>query len=112
MAYQVHDNLDISSATMGISRTGLENYRQELQFNVINETKDALRDYKDVVDVIGTAWNGAAAQKFVNNFHSSTESACAALDEISKAIDALFAAINNSMIKQDEEMVVEGDTAF
>jgi len=112
MSYSVHDNLDLGSATVGISRKGLENYRQELQFKVINDTQKELRNYKDIVDVISTSWNGTAAQKFVNNFHNSTESACAALDEVSKAIDALFEAVKNSMIKQDEEMIADGDGAF
>jgi len=112
MAYQVSDNLGIGDATIGISRKGLENYRQELQFSVINDTKEALRDYESIVTVIGSSWNGAAAQKFVNNFHSSTDKACDALDQISKAIDALFQTLQNSMIKQDEEMIEEGDIAF
>lgn len=112
MAYQVGDNLGIGDATIGISRKGLENYRQELQFSVINDTKDELRDYEGIVTTIGTAWNGTAAQKFVDNFHTSTEKACDALDEISKAIDALFETLKNSMIKQDEEMIEDGDIAF
>lgn len=112
MAYQVNDNLDIGSATMGISRTGLENYRKELRFNVIDKTKEELRNYKDIVDVIGTSWNGYSAQTFVNNFHSSIESACTGLDEISKAIDALFMGVENSIIHHDHDMIIEGDTAF
>lgn len=112
MAYQINENLDIQDTTMGISRTGLEKYRADLQWHVINDTKDALRDYKDIVDVIGTSWNGTAAQKFVNNFHNSTEQACAALDEISKAIDALFETVRQSMIKQDEQMIDDGESPF
>ena len=112
MAYQVNDGMSIGDATIGISRTGIENYKQELNFKVVNDTKKALRDYKSVVDTIGTSWNGAAAQKFVNNLHTSTEKACDALDAIGDALDALFETIKNSMIKQDEEMIEEGDIAF
>ena len=112
MAYQVNENMGIGDATVGISRTGIENYRQDLNFKVVNKTKDELRNYKSIVDTIGTSWNGAAAQKFVNNFHTSTEKACEALDAIGDAINALFDTIKNSMIKQDEEMIEEGDIAF
>ena len=112
MAYQVSDGLGIADATIGISKKGLENYRQELQFSVINDTKEALKDYQGIVTTIGTSWNGTAAQKFVNNFDASTQKACDALDEISKAIDALFDTLKNSMVKQDEEMIEEGDIAF
>lgn len=112
MAYQVNDNMGISDATIGISKTGLENYRQELQFSVINDTKKELRDYKAIPDAISTAWNGAAAQKFVNNLDKSVEKACDALDQISKAIDALFESVKKSMIKQDENMIKDDDLAF
>lgn len=112
MAFQVNDNMNIADATIGISRTGIEDYRQELQFSVINDTKEELRNYKDIVDVISTSWNGAAAQKFINNLDKSIEMGCGALDEISKAIDALFLTVKNSMIKQDEQMIEDGDTAF
>lgn len=112
MSYSVHDNLDLSDATVGISRVGLENYRQDLQLHVIDDTKELLRDYKDIATAIGNGWNGRAAQKFIDNFDCSVNSACDALDQISKAIDALFEAVQNSMIKQDEEMIEEGDTAF
>lgn len=112
MAYQVSDNLDIGEASIGISKQGLEKYRQELQFSVINDTKDALRDYKVIPDAVSTSWNGTAAQKFINNLDASVEKACDALDQISKAIDALFDTVQNSMIKQDEEMIEDGDIAF
>ena len=99
MAYQVNGNMNIGDATIGISRTGIENYRKELNFKVVNETQKELRDYKNIVNTISTSWNGAAAQKFVNNLHASTEKACEALDSIGKALDALFETIKNSMIK-------------
>lgn len=111
-AYSVHDNLQIGDATVGISRTGLEKYRQDLQLHVINDTKQLLRDYEKIATAIGNGWNGTAAQKFVNNFDKSVDIACNTLDEISKAIDALFEGVQNAMIKQDEEMIEEGDTAF
>ena len=112
MAYQVNDGMSIGDATIGISRTGIENYRQDLNFKVVNDTKQELRDYKSIVDTISTSWNGAAAQKFVNNLHTSVEKACEALDAIGDGLNALFDTIKNSMIKQDEEMIEEGDIAF
>lgn len=112
MAFQVGDSLGIGDATLGISKTQIEKYRQELQFSVINDTKDELRDYKSIVDTVSLYWNGTAAQKFVNNLDTSVEKACDALDQISKAIDALFDTVKNSMIKQDEEMIEDGDIAF
>ena len=112
MAYRVRDNMSIDDATTGGSKTGIEKYKTELQFTVINDTKDELRDYKEIVDVIGTAWNGAAAQKFVNNLDKSIDMACNALDSINKAIEALFETVKNAMIKQDEEMIDDGDIAF
>lgn len=112
MAYSVHNGLDLDDATIGISRTGLENYKQDLKVNIINDTKVLLRNYEDIATEIGKGWNGAAANRFMENFDSSVESACNALDEISKSIDLLFATIQSAMIKQDEEMIEEGDTAF
>jgi len=112
MAYQVSDNMSIGDATIGISRTGIENYRQDLNFKVVNDTKKELRDYKSIVNAISTSWNGAAAQKFVNNLDTSVDKACDALDAIGDALNALFDTIKNSMIKQDEEMIEDGDIAF
>ena len=112
MAYQVSDGLGIADATIGISKKGLENYTQELQFSVINDTKEALRDYQGIVTTIGTSWNGTAAQKFVNNFDASTQKACDALDEISKAIgkqNKAIIGIKDNNIAAELEKINRGD---
>lgn len=111
MAWNVNDRMDIGDATVGISRTGIVNYKQEVRFEM-NDVKKEVRDIKGIVDTIGLYWNGAAAQKFVNNLEVSTEKACEALDSINEAMDALFDTINNGMIKQDNEMVEDGDIPF
>lgn len=112
MAYMVSNNLGIDSATQGISKTGIENYRQDLQLHVINESKEKLRNYQNIVTVIGQNWNGTAANKFVNNLDKSVNQACDALDEIQKAIDALIGAVKDSMINQDENMIEDGESPF
>ena len=38
MAYRVRDNMSIDDATIGVSKTGIEKYKTELQFTVINDT--------------------------------------------------------------------------
>ena len=111
MAYNVYNSMDIGDASVGISRKGIENYKQAV-FADMNGVKRELDDYKNIVDVIGTAWNGAAAQKFVNNLHTSKEKAKDALDKIEQAMEALFETIKNGMIKQDEQMISDDDIAF
>lgn len=111
MAYQVYDSMDIGDATIGISRKGIENYKQAVSADM-RGVKNELEDYKNMVDVIGKYWNGAAAQKFVNNFHTSQKKAQGALDKIEEAMEALFETIKNGMIKQDENMIEDGDIAF
>lgn len=111
MAYQVNDRMDIGDATVGISRKGIVNYQQEVEM-VVNDTKQELRNYRSVADSVGLYWNGAAAQKFINNLDKSVEKACDALDSIEKAMDALFKVITNGMIKQDNEMIDDSDVAF
>ena len=111
MAYQVNDRMDIGEATVGISRKGIVNYQQDVHM-VVNDVQKELRDYKSVVDSISLYWNGAAAQRFVNNLDKSVEKACSALESIEKAMDALFQTIRDGMIKQDNELVDDNDIAF
>lgn len=111
MGYNVSENMSIGDATMGISIRGIENYKQEVQYSM-NDVKQEVRDIQIIVDAVGKGWNGAAAQKFVNNLEKSTDKCCEALDSITKAMDALFQVIKNGMIKQDEEMIEDGDMPF
>lgn len=97
--------LGIGDVTHGYSRTGAENYRNDLNAKAITETCNKLRDTGAIENALSAGWQGQSELNFVTNLHNAVETTAQGIEELKQTLDGQFAAIEEAWANQDNEMV-------
>lgn len=97
--------LGIGEITQGYSRTGAENYKNELNAKAITETCNLLRDTNNIKNALSAGWQGQAELNFVTNLDNAVETTAQGIEELKNVLDGQFAAIEEAWANQDNEMV-------
>lgn len=97
--------VSIDTVTTGISRQGVENFRQQIHQEAIVETKRLLGEIDGITSALEAGWQGVAEENFVRNLQNMVKKTQDALDILDEALTSEFSQIVNAMVTADEEMV-------
>lgn len=62
--------MDFQNATHGVSFTGMETYKTDLQMNTFRRIIDAINNTADVEAAVQSGWMGSAADNFIHNINT------------------------------------------
>ena len=99
------NNIGINDVTIGFDVTGAEEYLNNLNEILINQTKEKLNDLSGIEGALQSGWQGTSQENFVSNLRTATQKVQATMDELEQALRTQFASISESWQQQDIEMV-------
>lgn len=99
------NNIGINDVTIGFDVTGAEEYLNNLNEILINQTKEKLNDLSGIEGALQSGWQGTSQENFVSNLRTATQKVQATMDELEQALRTQFASISESWQQQDMEMV-------
>lgn len=97
--------LSIGETTQGISKSGLEAYRQELHTEAITKTIAKLHDIDDIVKALQNGWQGTAEENFEANFKDKIKEQEEVIQGLKETLDKELDQLEATWAKQDGEMV-------
>lgn len=62
--------MDFQNASHGVSFTGMESYKTDLQMNTFRKIIDAINNTTDVESAVKAGWVGTAADNFISNIQT------------------------------------------
>lgn len=101
------ENLGIDSLTIGVSRSGMDAYREELKMEVIQTTKELIDDYADVETAINNCWQGVSRDRFLDKFKNTREQIKNDLDAEYNDLNARLEELEYMYYQQDSNMIME-----
>ena len=102
------ENLDLSALDIGISSSGMDEYKQNLKATLLTETTTKLmEEYENVMAVINTGWQGVSRDRFDTQFKTMCETIGADLDAEYADLEARFAELQAFYFEQDRALIEE-----
>ena len=99
-------NLGISDLSIGVSKQGMETYREEVKLEMFDNTINTIRDnFQEVVDAINLAWQGKSRDKFVESMDKKIEQICTDLESEKKDLDNRLQELEDNYFKEDENLM-------
>ena len=99
------NNIGINDVTIGFDVNAAEDYLNNLNEVLVNQTKEKLEDLSGIEGALQSGWQGASEENFMANLKNSTQKVEATMDELEQALRSQFAAISDAWQEQDMEMV-------
>jgi len=99
------NNIGINDVTIGFDVTGAEDYLNNLNELLVNQTKEKLNDLNGIEGALQSGWQGKSQENFMSNLRSSVEKVEATMDELERALKTQFASISEAWQQQDMDMV-------
>ena len=98
------NNIGINDVTVGFDVTGAEEYLNNLNELLINQTKEKLNDLSGIEGALQSGWQGVSQENFMTNLRGSVEKVEATMDELDQALRTQFASISEAWQQQDMDM--------
>ena len=99
------NNIGINDVTIGFDFNAAEEYMNNLNEVLINQTKEKLGDIAGIKGALEAGWQGTSEENFVKNLEGSIAKVSMTMSELEQALRGQFAAISESWQEQDAEMV-------
>ena len=99
------NNIGINDVTVGFDVNGAEEYLNNLNELLINQTKEKLNDLSGIEGALQSGWQGVSQENFMTNLKGSVEKVEATMDELDQALRTQFASISEAWQQQDMDMV-------
>lgn len=99
--------LGIGDITQGYSKTGAEEFKNDLNSKAITETAELLRATSELKSVCQAGWQGQSEVNFEKNLDNAVESAATGLENLKTTMDAEFANLAASIDDFDNNLIVE-----
>lgn len=99
------NNIGINDVTIGFDVDAAEEYLNNLNEVLINQTKEKLSDIAGIKGALEAGWQGTSEENFVKNLEGSIAKVSMTMDELEQALKGQFAAISESWQEQDAQMV-------
>ena len=99
------NNIGINDVTIGFDVNAAEDYLNNLNEVLVNQTKEKLEDLSGIEGALQSGWQGTSEENFMANLKNSTQKVEATMDELEQALRSQFAAISDAWQEQDMEMV-------
>ncbi len=97
--------MDFENASHGVSFTGMEAYKTELQMNTFRRIRDAINNTSDVEAAVKAGWTGTAADNFINNIQVGANRMSDQITEIENMLITELDGIMSQIGDMDENLV-------
>lgn len=99
------NNIGMNDVTIGFDAAGAEDYLNNLNNLLINQTKEKLDDLNGIEGALQSGWQGTAQENFMANLKTASQKVQRTLDELEEALRSQFAEISSAWQEQDVDMV-------
>lgn len=98
--------LGIGDLTIGVSKQGMEQYREEVRLEMFDNTISVIRDdFQEVVNEINLAWQGTSRDKFIESMINQIEKICYDLESEKQDLDSRLEELEDNYFKEDENLI-------
>ncbi|MBE6155825.1 MAG: hypothetical protein E7164_03605 [Firmicutes bacterium] len=98
--------LGIGDLTIGVSTTGLENYKAGLKAELLTTVEEKINDYSAVKSALDKGWQGVSRDNFERQFENMRKQVIEDLRLEYANIEARIEELANKYIRQDQSMIV------
>lgn len=99
------NNISMNDVTIGFDAAGAEDYLNNLNNLLINQTKEKLDDLNGIEGALQSGWQGTSQENFIANLRSAEQKVQTTLDELESALRNQFSQISSVWQEQDVDMV-------
>lgn len=97
--------MDFQNATHGVSFTGMQQYKQELQMNTFRKIRDAINNTADIEAAVKAGWVGTSADNFLHNIATGAQRMSEQISEIENMLITELDGIMSQIGDMDENLV-------
>ena len=102
------DNLGIEDLTIGVSRAGMEQYREDVKLEMFDSTIQAMRaHFTDIERALAQGWQGVSKDRFVEGMRKTIEQICEDLEEEKIDLDNRLKELEDDYFKEDNGLIQE-----
>ncbi len=97
--------MDFENASHGVSFSGMESYKTELQMNTFRKIRDAINNTADVEAAVKAGWAGNAADNFIHNVQVGANKMSDEISNIEEMLMKELEGIASQIGDMDENLV-------
>lgn len=98
-------NVGIDGLTMGVSTQGMQQYREDLRMELLEQTKEKLEDVGEIQTAVDAGWQGEARDKFLIDFGEAIRSIEEDLVKEYNDLDNRLQELEQNYFTQDKNMM-------
>ena len=96
------NNISMNDVTIGFDAAGAEDYLNNLNNLLINQTKEKLDDLNGIEGALQSGWQGTSQENFIANLRSAEQKVQTTLDELESALRNQFSQISSVWQELDD----------
>lgn len=105
--------MQLNEMTFGTDTAAVEQYIEDLKTNLIDECVKAMREsHTNLTSNISTYWSGVSAQRFLNSYEKTINTAADMLAELKKSLNAYMLEIKNGVLNTEASLWDETENPF
>lgn len=102
-------NLGIDSLSIGVSKKGMDAYRDQVKIDLLTNVKKELDNRTDLEAALKKGWQGQSCQNYITNLNNDVSKIETDLEAEYNDLEYRLEELESNYFKQDSEMVeVEG----
>ena len=101
----MNDNLNISDLSIGVSKTGIDEFMTDVTNNFMQKAVDAINNADAVITAINAGWQGVSRDAFLAQFETSRQKVCDAITQEELQLWNVISAIKGSYYMIDQELM-------
>lgn len=101
----VNESLGIDSLEIGIDANGMNQYKESLKAELLQTSKDKIKNYADLEAALDKGWQGASYQVFKTQFTTTTEKICEDLDKEYQDLEARLTDLQSAYFNIDNQIM-------
>ena len=99
------DNMSLEDMTIGISKKGMESYREQLEHDLLISVVNEINDTEALEEAINKNWQGAARDRFIDDFNSARVEIGQDLKKEYNDLSARLTELESNYFAQDYMMI-------
>ena len=105
--------MNLNDMTFGTDSAQVEQYIEDLKTNLIDECVNSMREsHANLKANISTYWSGVSAQRFLNSYEQTINSAADMLETLKTALNKYMLQVKNNVIDTEAALWDETENPF
>jgi uncharacterized protein YukE len=97
--------MSMGTMTVGVSASGMENYREELKSVVLIDTSTLIDDVSGIESALNAGWQGASKDAFLQKFAQHREALKGELAAEYQDLENRLEELQSFFFNQDQKMI-------